>query len=413
MDNLRLYLRLAWRNVWRHRRRTLIVVLAIGLTMWMMMAYDGLVYGFTNAIYGNAVRVLDGNIQVHAGGYYSSAEQNPMLPLENDQGIIDAALKQGPQVTAALRRIVTGGMATSRDGAFSVNIQGIEPDKEQPSSIEAAHVVDGRYLAADDKDMVFIGKGLAEEMGVGVGDRFTLVGRSAKNETRQHSMTVAGIYDLNMPAVEKRNIYISLGEAQYLYDLPNQTTEVVVLTKDLGGEKPIVNNLKAQFSNVDITTWQNDFPDLENAIATKGMVMNVFGVIIILIAAIGILNMLLMAVFERTREIGLMGALGMYPRNITALFLLEGTMMALVGVAFGILLGVAFNLAFQQVGVDYSSFASMTEYTALISGKIYPTLGTEQLLFRGLTVLIVCFLASLYPAWTASHKEPAAALHYV
>jgi len=172
-----LYLRLAWRNIWRHRRRTVIVVLAIGLTMWMMMMYDGMVGGFKQAIYGNAIKVLGGNVQVHAVGYQEKAAQAPLLALADGPAIVKAALAQ-PQVVAASQRIITGGLASSREGAFAVSIVGIEPEKELPVSLVGQKVALGRYLTAADQDMVYIGKGLATAMGVGVGDRFTLAGRA-------------------------------------------------------------------------------------------------------------------------------------------------------------------------------------------------------------------------------------------
>jgi len=123
---MNLYLRLAWRNVWRHRRRTLIIMLAISLGMLLMMLYDGIVAGFEQAIYGNAVQVLGGNIQIHADGYREKTGQSPLIPLVNDQELVDAAELQ-PEVVAAMRRIKTSGMATSAEGAFGVSIVGIEP----------------------------------------------------------------------------------------------------------------------------------------------------------------------------------------------------------------------------------------------------------------------------------------------
>jgi ABC-type lipoprotein release transport system permease subunit len=409
---MRLYLRLAWRNIWRHRRRTLIVVLAIGLTLALMMFYDGIVAGFEQAIYGNAIKVLGGNIQVHAGGYHDKAEQIPLLPLENDLAIVDAALAQ-PQVLAATRRINTGGLVSSREGAFPVTIVGIEPEKEWPVSLVAQHVVAGRYLTAADQDVIFIGKGLADAMGVAVGDRITLVGRATHEQMRRRTMTVAGIYDVGLADIEKRTIYISLGEAQALYDLSGQSSEVVISLQQLGQEAAVISALKPALPGYEMDSWETSFPDMQKAIETKGAVMNVFSVIMLLIAGIGILNLLLMAVYERTREIGLLGALGLKPRQISTLFVLEGAMMGLVGVAFGVGLGLFINILVGRVGLDYSQFASLTEYTALISGRIYPTLGLERLLQRVLTAAIVAVLASFYPAREAAHNEPAIALHYV
>lgn len=407
-----LYLRLAWRNIWRHRRRTLIVVLAIGFTLSLMMLYDGVVGGFEQSIYGAAIKVLGGNIQVHASGYHAKMGQNPLLPLQNDQAAVNAALAQ-PQVIAASRRINTGGLATSREGAFPVSIIGIEPEKELAVNLVAQYVAAGRYITSNDQDLVYIGKGLAEAMGVAVGDRFTLAGRATHNQMRQRTMTVAGIYDVGMRDIEKRSVYISLGEAQDLYGLSGQSTEVVISLKQLGQEPGVISALKSGLGGDEIDSWQTNFPDLQAAIETKGGVMNVFSVIILFIVGIGILNLLLMAVYERTREIGILGAFGLKPRQISALFLLEGAFMGLVGIAVGVGLGLLFNSLLGRVGFDFSQFTSMTDYAALMSGRVYPTLGTEKLLQRVLTVVIITVLASFYPAHEAARSEPAQALHYV
>jgi ABC-type lipoprotein release transport system permease subunit len=407
-----LYLRLAWRNIWRHSRRTLIIVLAMALGLALMMFYDGLVAGFNQAIYGNAIKVLGGNIQVHALGYRSEASQTPLLPLNDDGAVVKAALAQ-PQVVAATRRITTGGLASSREGAFAVGITGIEPEKELEVNLAEQHVVAGRNLTADDGDMIFIGKGLADAMGVQVGDRITLTGRSKHEQMRRRTMTVAGIYDLGMADIEKRTIYVSLSEAQSLYDLTGQSTEVAIALKQLGQEAAVIAALQPGLPGYEIESFEANYPELQSALATKGGVMNIFSIVILMIAGIGILNLLLMAVYERTREIGVLGALGLKPRQISFLFILEGTMIGLVGVAVGIVLGLVINGILMQVGLDYSAFSGVTSYMALITGRVYPSWGVDKLLMRALTVAIISALAAVIPAREAAQREPAEALHYV
>ncbi len=409
---MKLYLRLAWRNIWRHRIRTLIVVVAMALALGMMMWYDGLIAGFDQAIYGNAIKVLGGNIQAHAEGYRAKADQMPLLPLADDQAVVKAALAQ-PEVLAATRRINTGGLASSTEGAFAVSITGIEPEAEKDVNLAAQYVVAGRYLTADDGDVVFIGKGLADAMGVGVGDRITLTGRARHEQMRRRTMTVVGVYDLGMADIEKRTIYISLSEAQALYDLGGQSTEVAIVLKQLGQEEAVLAAMRPGLPGYEIEDWRTNFPELSSALGTKGAVMNVFSVIIMMIAGIGILNLLLMAIYERTREIGLLGAMGLRPGQISLLFILEGTMMGLVGVAAGILVGLLINGTLRQVGLDYTAFANITSYMALINGRIYPTWGVDKLVGRGLTVVIISALAALIPAREAARREPAEALHFV
>jgi ABC-type lipoprotein release transport system permease subunit len=120
-----------------------------------------------------------------------------------------------------------------------------------------------------------------------------------------------------------------------------------------------------------------------------------------------------MAVYERTREIGLLGAMGLKPRQIATTFILEGMLIGIVGVIAGIALGLAANLSLGKVGMDYSQFAGITEYMALISGRVYPTLGVSKLFWRAGVVAAIAALAALIPAVIASRREPAEALHYV
>lgn len=409
---MNLYLKLAWRNIWRHRRRTVIIALAMGLSLGMMMWYDGLMDGFNDAIAGNAVRVLGGNVQVHAEGYREKVDSNPLLPLADDTAIINAALAQ-PDVIAAARRIQTGGLVSNSEGAFSLNIIGVEPEAEAPVSLIAEHVVDGRYLEAADEDVILIGKGLADALALKVGDRITMVGSDIHKQNRQRTMTVIGIYDIGIPSMEKATLYISLAEAQSLFNLNGKSTEVQITLKKVGTESSVVAALSSALPGYEVESWANNYPELGNAVGRKNIVMDIFSIIIIAIAGIGILNLLMMAIYERTREIGLLGAMGLKPGEIATTFILEGSLIGMVGVLVGVAMGLALNISLMQVGMDYSQFAGVTDYMALISGRIYPTLGVSKLFMRASVMLIIAALAALIPAIIASKREPSEALHHV
>lgn len=406
-----LYLRLAWRNVWRHTRRTVIIVLAMSITLALMMWYDGLINGWTDAIYGNAVKVLGGNIQVHAEGYREEANSNPLFPLADPQAVIKAA-EANPMTLAATQRIKTGGLVTSREGAFSVGIIGLEPEKELKVNIIGQNVREGRNITSDDLDSVLIGKGLADAMGVTVGDRITMVGSSQHEQMRQRTMTVVGIFDLGLADMEKQDVYISLREAQTLYEV-NGSTEVAIFLDKLGQESSVINTMKPALPGYEIESFQANYPELASTINTKSGVMNIFSVIIIAIAGVGILNLLLMAVYERTREIGVLGAMGLKPNQISLLFILEGTMIGLVGAAAGIVLGLAINGYLMKVGLDFGSMSGAAGYMALIQSRVYPTWGIEMLPMRLSMIVIISALAALIPAAEAGRREPAEALHFV
>ncbi|PWH15236.1 MAG: ABC transporter permease [Anaerolineae bacterium] len=409
---MQLYFRLAWRNVWRQRRRTLIIALAMGIIMSLLILYDGLIGGFEQAIYGNAIQLLGGNIQIHAPGYNQKVGRKPLLSLAAPDVLVRVA-EEHPDVVAVSKRIVTSGIVTNREGAFAVSIVGVEPEREARFSPVAQNITRGRYLGPEAEDYIVIGQGLATAMGIDVGDRITMVGRATHEQTRQRAMTVIGIYDVGVPSVEKGTVYLSLAEAQTLFGLDAQVTEVVISLRQIGQEPGVVRYIQSRVPGYEVDTWVNSFPELKQTMDMKTGVMGVFGVIMLCVAAIGILNSQMMAVFERTREIGILGALGMKPGGIMLLFLLEGTLIGVMGAIIGALLGTLVNGLMAYYGIDYSSFADLTEYTALISGRIYSHMVPHKIVQHGLTVLIIATLAAFLPARDASHREPATALHHV
>jgi ABC-type lipoprotein release transport system permease subunit len=268
-------------------------------------------------------------------------------------------------------------------------------------------------LLAEDGDAVLIGKGLADLLAVGVGDRVTLLGRSTHEMMRQRSMIVVGIYDLGMAEAEKGMAFITLAEAQTLYDLRDQATEVTVVLEKVGQENAVLDVLRARFPSYEIDSWETLRPEMRQAMDTKASVTTIFSFVVLLIASIGILNLMLMAVFERTREMGVLAALGMKGRQIMSLFLLEGALIGVVGAVIGCIAGAVVLMIVGQVGLDFSSTSGMGEITALMGTHIYPSFTVTEIIGRGVAVAVIAALASLYPAWQAAHQEPAQALHHV
>jgi ABC-type lipoprotein release transport system permease subunit len=172
----------------------------LGLVLLLFM--KGLIAGSDQAIFGNAVRLYGGNIQIHAPGFLAKASRLPLLALDNADAVVQAARAQ-PQVVAASKRINTGGIVSSHEGASPVTISAVEPSSEAPHSIQAEYISAGRFLQDGEGDAVVIGAGLAKLLGVTAGDRVTLVGHSNHETTRQRTMTVVGVYDLGMAEAER------------------------------------------------------------------------------------------------------------------------------------------------------------------------------------------------------------------
>lgn len=403
---------LAWRNMWRNWRRTAIALVAIVLGLILLLFFDGFIKGSDQAIFGNAVRLYGGNLQVHAPGFREKMNRFPLIPLENPEAVVQAAQAQ-PQVVAAAKRINTAGLVSSNQGAYPVVITGIEPTIEAPLSIQAENIAQGRFLLEGDGVAIVIGNGLADLLDVSAGDRIRLLGRRKGETMRQRTMTIVGIYNLGLAEAEKGTVFITLPEAQTLYNLRDQATEVAISLQSVGQEKAVLAALQAALPGYEIDSWETLKPELRQTMDTKLAFTGFFGLVVVLIASIGILNLMMMAVFERTREMGVLAALGMKGRQVMGLFLLEGTLIGVVGAAVGCGLGAALNWLIAQVGISLTFLSGMGEITALMGDRLYPSITLVETINRGITVAIIAAAASLYPAWQASRKEPAEALRHV
>ena len=405
-------IKLAWRNMWRNWRRTAIALVAIVLGLILLLLFDSLIKGSDQAIYGNAVRIYGGAIQVHAPGYREKAHRLPLLSLADPDAVVQAALAE-PTVVAASQRIQTGGLIVKGSESQPVGITAIQPSVETAMSIHAANVVAGRYLLDGEGDAIFIGQALADLLDAQVGDRVTLLGHGRHETMRQRTMTVVGIFALGSPDLEKGAVFITLNEAQSLFDLNSQATEVAISLSDISHETTVLPALQAALPGYEVDSWQTLRPEITETMATKALFVSIMGIIVILIASIGILNLQLMAVFERTREMGVLAALGMKGRQIMGLFLMEGTLIGVVGAVIGCLAGAGIILLIRAAGgFDFTFAAGMGEASALMGNRLLPALTVGDVVARGLIVAVIAAVASFYPAWQASRKEPAAALHH-
>lgn len=405
--------KLAWRNIWRNWRRTGIATIAIVLGLLLLVFMDGLYGGYDEAVFANAVRLYGGNLQIHAPGFRDRAHRLPLLPLEDADRIVQAVMEH-PEVLLASERIRTSGIINERGEIYPVTITGFEPSVEAPINLIAENIVAGRFLEDGDEDMILIGVEMARELGLGVGDRITLSGKSKNESLRQRTMTIAGLFSLGLPDAEKNLVFISLAEAGSLYNLRGQATEVAIALKTVGIEDQIISELRPVLPNYEVDSWLTLNPEFAQVMDLSVAATAFFGFIVVTMACIGILNIMQMAVYERTREMGVLAALGMKGRQVMWLFLLEGAMIGAVGAVGGCTLGWLAMLAFNMAGgYDMSSFTNAGEIYALMGDAFYATINPVSIIKLGLLLVVMAMLASLIPAWQASKKEPADSLHHV
>jgi ABC-type lipoprotein release transport system permease subunit len=406
------YLKMAWRNMWRNWRRTLIASVAIVLGMILLIFMDAMIRGSDQSIYANAVRLYGGNVQVHAPGFRDKSSRLPLLPLE-DADVVVAKVNDKPNVVNVSRRISTGGMVSNREGSYPVSITAIQPESEASVSLIAENISKGRFLTGDDGDNILIGQEMANLLDVSVGDRITLVGKRKDESMRERSMTIVGIFNLGLGDAEKGLVYINLPVAQTLYNLRDQETEVAITLEQIGQEEALISSLEPELANYEVDSFYDLRPEIGEVLAQKSTFTTALGFIVLLMASIGILNLMLMAVYERTREMGVLAALGMKGRQLMALFLLEGMFIGLIAAVIGCIASWLLVTAVAQVGIDYSFAQGTGDITALLGDRLYPSIPIINIVYYGMAVVVIAALASLIPAWQAARNEPAEALHYI
>ncbi len=406
------YLKMAWRNMWRNWRRTLIATIAIVLSMILLVFFEAFIDGFDQAIYGNMIKLYGCNVLIHAPGYRDKATRLPMLPLTDSDSVL-AAVRSQPNVLAASRRIITGGLVSNRDASQAVSITAIEPEIEAPVSLAAENISAGRFLIPEDENNIVIGQELADHLSVSIGDRVSLLGRRKDESMRQRSMTVVGIFDLGLGDAEKGLVYMNLPTAQTLYNLRGQETEIAVILEKVGQEDELIEAIAPGFPNHEVDSLSTLRPELREAIETDRVFMVLIGAIMLSMAAIGILNLMMMAVFERTREMGVLAAMGMKGRQLMALFVLEGAFIGVVGAVIGCTFSWLLVMVTGQAGIDFSFVEDAGEIYALMGDRLYPAISAVTIVQFGLAAIVVAALASLFPARQAAKREPAESLHYV
>ena len=380
--------------------------------MVLLIFMDAIIRGSDQAIYSNAVRLYGGNVQVHAPGFRDKSTRLPLLPLD-DADIVVEKVNNEPNVVNASKRISTGGMVSSREGTYPVSITAIQPESEASVSLVAENISEGRFLNSDDGDNILIGQEMANLLNVSIGDRITLVGKRKDESMRQRSMTIVGIFNLGLGDAEKGLVYINLPVAQTLYNLRDQETEVAITLEEIGQEESLISSLEPELSNYEIDSFYDLRPEIGEVLAQKGAFTTALGFIVLLMASIGILNLMLMAVYERTREMGVLAALGMKGRQLMGLFLLEGMFIGVIGAVLGCIVSWLLVTAFARVGIDYSMAEGTGDITALVGNRIYPSIPIANIVFYGFAVVIIAALASFIPAWQASRNEPAESLHHI
>jgi ABC-type lipoprotein release transport system permease subunit len=399
---------IAYRDLGRNRRRSGLTMLAVTLGLALLILMSGFIAGIFDSMVSNSILLNSGHVQVRAENY---KVERPSLKwqdlLENsDELLASAAGIEGVKAIAPV--LWASGFLNTSDEMIGVSVTGIDPESGFHDPIRQGMVA-GEYLEMDDRDGVLIGKKLAEELGIGAGSKISLLVGTSDGETDEDIFTVRGVFATGVVNYDAGTVYMPLPKAQAITNAGDRISAVIVLTEDAETAIPVAAALLGPGRSV--VTWE-DMNALILGAIEQGMVFYylIYGIVILIVAVL-IANTLLMSVFERTRELGILAALGLKGRQIMTMVLLEAGTLALMGVIGGLILGmlVVWYMSFNglYIGDDVASMAEGFAYPSTFYAKIAPM----DFMVLSLAMLGIVLLASLYPARFAARLEPAEALH--
>ena len=397
---------LAWRNLWRNYRRTLIMLAAITVGVWAMIFMTALMRGMVDDMLHNGIRNLPGEVQIHHPKYRDDPSINNSITLP-DEKLLNAL--QTKNIKAWTSRVRVPAVISSERDTRGVTLIGVEPDSEIQISFDIDNIIEGRFLTDNNDTGLVIGKKMAERLETRLGKRVVIMSQDPDNNIADRGFRVVGIYKAKIASLEELYVYTGIGTAQILLKLENKISEIAINGENyrmVDSWHPIIKNAAGE--NLETLTWYEVDTYLDSMLNMMDGFILVWVIVVFLALSFGLINTLMMAVFERIREIGLMQALGMRPSMIVFQILIESFLLLLIGLVIGNSVAIGTVLLLQD-GIDVSIVAQGMEMMGT-SSMLYPSLELHDVVLANVTVIILGLLTSILPAWHAARLDPIEAL---
>ena len=405
-------LRMAWRNLWRHKRRTWLTVGAMIFSNLILVFSISLQLGSYQMMIDNTLKSYTGHMQIQREGYNDEPKMrssiDAIIPLASE------VRKQLGSDTVAARGVAFA-MTSSEERSYGLQIVGVEPEYEPKVSTLPGLINKGRYFEDINAEEIIIGSVLARNLRVGVGDELTLLGSGHDGSFAAGIAIVSGIFESGITEIDRNMAQLPIGYFQNLFGMDDRGHNIVINVAELSQipalQQTIMNMLSGRDKLV-VLDWEQLQPGLKQAIqADFTSAWFMYGVLIVLVA-FSVLNTQLMSVLERTREFGVMMALGVKPARLGSLVITETAVMSGLGLAIGAVLGIAMTWYLSIVGFSYPGMEQMAERFNL-PDRMYPSLSLLSIMLGPSIVFLFSLLASIYPAIRLFFLQPVAAMRAV
>jgi len=398
---------IAWRDLMRNRRRSFLTLLAVALGLAMLMTFNGLIAGTWDDVIRNNIRLKTGHIQLRAPSYEEKKVSLKWQDLLGKPDDLAASLRGMNEVKAATPVLWVSAILSTGDESIGLQVFGVEPASSFYDPVRES-LVGGQFLTADDRDGIMMGQPLANSLGVGVGEKVSLSLVNADGNADEGIFTIRGLFATGIVSYDESAVFMPLDKAQALARTGNRSSAVVVLLNQQDDTDRVAAAIQSQ--SVETLTWRESNQFVLQTVETAMSFYVILDGIVMLIVAVIIANTLLMAVFERIREIGILAALGMKGRQIMLMFLFEALILGLSGVALGIVIGSGGVAYLSQVGIPLGAAASAAGNNFALGSAMYATFAPVTFMWLSIWTLIFVLVAALYPARYAARQEPVDAL---
>lgn len=378
---------MAWRNLWRRPLRTGLSLVSIILTTMLLVFMLSFQLGIYDTMKSNALRLLDGFAQIQPPGYLADPDIRKTIAAPAD---LAAAAIKVPGITAAAPRATTYVILSNGELSYGGAVIGVDPQAETQVSRLKATVHKGRYLTASDSDAIVLGDVLARNLKVSLGDRVTLLGSSADGGIAADSLRLVGLFHTGMSEIDRQVAEMPLARFQDSFGLGGAANIIALSGPSLRSvqrAQPALRHLAAAQGLV-LRDWAALEPALQQGITLDFSTSVFLYTTLVIVVVFIILNTLLMSVLERTREFGMLLALGMRPMQIGRLVWMELLMMSVLGNGIGATLGALLAAWFQMRGIVFPGFEGALALWGL-PPRLYPTLSWTSALSPPV-VMVVC-----------------------
>ena len=403
---------MAWRNIWRNPRRTILTVCAITFASVLLVFMLSFQFGSYETMINTSVKISTGHLQIQAEKYLGKKSIRYVIP---DPDKITAILNHIPEVAAYTLRGQAFSLISSQDRTYGAVVTGIDPEREATVSRMKKLMREGDFLTGHEVNQALVGRLLAKNLRVTIGDELTLLGQGRDGSIAATVVQVKGIFGSGIDEFDRSTLQIPLSTFQEIFSMDHAVHEVVVIAKSLSDVPEIKAEIQATLSGLDkdgslkTLDWQELMPGLRQAIEMDLVSGLIFYGLLIIVVAFSILNTFLMAIFERKKEFGVMMAIGTSPRRLTKVLLIESMSMTLIGIVIGIILGIFITYYFQVHGIDFGAGQELLSQFG-ITGRIYPKLSLLSVSIGPLMVLFFTLMAALYPALKVRRLRPVEAM---